>query len=391
MTALLDSAAPPAPRKLGLDVIRSAAILLVIAHHFRHLHGSPEWFDWFALRAYIGVDLFFVLSGWLIGGQLVREVRRTGTVALGRFWVRRWFRTIPAYLVVLAILLAQGRIPLADAPAMLVFAQNYVAPDSWLITWSLCIEEHFYLVLPLAFLVATRLSRRACWLLIVAALVLSPALRWMAHADMAAGTYREFLARFYSPTHLRLEGLVLGVAAAAVAAFHHARWEVLVRHRLALLALGVALVVGATWAPWVAGFTGAPEERMAFFPAVLGFVLVSTGTAAMLPLASRDAHASRWLAAPFVFVAEHAYALYLTHQQVGGEVNHLLRKTGAPFGVIFAVAVAASFGCAWLLRRFVEVPGLALRDRLLERLGRRAIGVAQSGSRPSRTYPVSSA
>jgi peptidoglycan/LPS O-acetylase OafA/YrhL len=136
-------------RAPGLDLLRVCAIGLVLLHHFRHLPGAPEGLRWFALRADVGVDLFFVLSGWLVGGQLWRERARTGGGRMWRFWRRRWWRTVPAYLAVLALLAVLGRVRGADVPAMLLFLQNHLAPHAWLTSWSLCIEEQFYLALPL--------------------------------------------------------------------------------------------------------------------------------------------------------------------------------------------------------------------------------------------------
>jgi peptidoglycan/LPS O-acetylase OafA/YrhL len=73
----------------------------VVLHHAR-IFGAPMWFRWIFMRGFFGVDFFFVLSGWLIGGQLFRSMR-AGELDLIRFWIRRWLRTLPTYYVMLAV------------------------------------------------------------------------------------------------------------------------------------------------------------------------------------------------------------------------------------------------------------------------------------------------
>ncbi|WP_242371188.1 acyltransferase family protein [Anaeromyxobacter sp. SG26] len=353
----------------GLDVVRAIAILLVMVHHFRHIPGAPEWLQWFALRGYIGVDLFFVLSGWLIGGQLFREVQRTGTVELRRFWVKRWFRTLPAYYVVLAVLVVSRRISLPELPAMVVFAQNYANPWGWVVTWSLCIEEHFYLALPLVALATLRAPMRAVWVIGGLALLLSPALRWASFGEMARGSYGDFVGNFYSPTHLRLDGLVFGVLLAAVRTFRPQTWTRATSRGGVLAVAGTVLVVASTFTPWATGSGVDGLDRMRFFAAVPGFFMVSLGVALMIPWASSAPVRHRWIALPAVFVAEHAYALYLTHEQVIGAVKRLVVR-GLPYAVApVAVAIGAVL-VAVALRQLVEKPGLKLRERMLVSRGR---------------------
>jgi peptidoglycan/LPS O-acetylase OafA/YrhL len=85
----------------GLDHLRALAILLVMTHHYRS--GMPAWLEPVRNIGWTGVDLFFVLSGYLIGYQLLKEVKNTNTISFKRFYTKRFFRIIPAYVVVLII------------------------------------------------------------------------------------------------------------------------------------------------------------------------------------------------------------------------------------------------------------------------------------------------
>jgi peptidoglycan/LPS O-acetylase OafA/YrhL len=136
-------------RNFNLDVLRGVAILLVVLHHL----GVPV----FRTGGWIGVDLFFVLSGFLISGLLFREWKETGTINIGRFYARRGFKIYPAFWALMAVTLAVNywtpgipSFPVTGRSIMaeLSFTQNYWRAI-WGQTWSLAVEEHFYLLLPL--------------------------------------------------------------------------------------------------------------------------------------------------------------------------------------------------------------------------------------------------
>src|SRR6478609_5083764 len=152
-------------RQPGLDLLRALAIIIVVVYHAAlfgfKLPGRVDRFGW------IGVDLFFVLSGYLIGGQLLAPLARDQSISLGRFFARRALRIMPAYFVVLAIyiFLPSWR----EYPDMypwwkfLVSVQNIGLHGGTAFShaWSLAVEDQFYLALPFILLFVNRWPRAA--------------------------------------------------------------------------------------------------------------------------------------------------------------------------------------------------------------------------------------
>ncbi len=152
-------------RVYGLDVFRSFAILFVlIGHSLEHSRISSQ-IQTFGHLGILGVELFFVLSGFLIGSMIMRLIdnrRFHSLVDISIFWKRRWLRTLPLYFVALLAFLRfdyHGRHELLEYPAYFVFMQNfaYRMPDFFELSWSLAIEEHFYLLFPIVFLLGKKL------------------------------------------------------------------------------------------------------------------------------------------------------------------------------------------------------------------------------------------
>src|SRR3954467_2052645 len=156
-------------RIVGLDLLRLLAVGLVLGRHLWDAppslpEGARAFFAAWQRGGWVGVDLFFVLSGFLVSGLLFTEFRAHGSISPLRFYARRAWKIYPPYLVMIAAttgaILAQGfvfeRIQLV---AEVLFFQNYVK-GLWNHTWSLAVEEHFYLLLPLVCLLVLHVRRR---------------------------------------------------------------------------------------------------------------------------------------------------------------------------------------------------------------------------------------
>lgn len=196
-----------------------------------------------------GVDLFFVLSGWLIGSLYWREYRFFGNVKLIRFWSRRWLRTVPPYWV--ALLLAWLAVFVERHEPFdwgyLAFIQNYYRQiPFFLVSWSLCIEEHFYLFLPLLLLFVTR-SKCSMAILFTALIVMAPVGRWWESFNVLNSDF----GFEKTATHLRMEGLVLGFGVAYLANFKPAVWHKIKKHSLWFSFISFMSFIICSWLGWV--------------------------------------------------------------------------------------------------------------------------------------------
>jgi len=198
-----------------LDFLRASAILAVLVYHVGQAWPIDRpWLDFYTNIGKLGVDLFFVLSGWLIGGLFWQERRKNGKVDLMRFWMRRWWRTIPPYAG--ALLLAWLAVWFFRHehfdPGYLLFIQNYYhAMPFFLVSWSLCIEEHFYLFIPLIFF----LIKDHPWVYLLTLLGLPLLFRYIEYTPESMG-----FGYLLTATHLHCDGLILGFAAAYTNIYH---------------------------------------------------------------------------------------------------------------------------------------------------------------------------
>jgi peptidoglycan/LPS O-acetylase OafA/YrhL len=344
-------------RNSSLDALRAAAVIMVVVHHAQMVMPLPQSWSSALRMGERGVDLFFVLSGYLVGGIALREFKARGGIDLLRFWRQRWFRTLPAYYVTLALYAAKELVPhrsagLDPVVAYLGFVQVYVIGplNDFAHSWSLCVEEHFYLALPLFLALCAR----------------SPMLRGpkvlalLAVVGLSLLLVREFV--YPNPyqhlSHWRTDGLLLGVLLAGAETWFGARaW---LTARIAWLRLLAVLATAA----WVGRetFHGPGWQTVA---ALASLAWVALGV-------TRDG----WLDAlgrrPIVaWTSRISYSLYLLHPLVGGGLDFLWysRTDRDPvLSSLYALSMMGlSFAAAHASYHLVEAPALRLRDRLAMR------------------------
>ena len=359
-------------RMHGLDLLRALAIVAVVVYHLQGVL-PPVLATVFGDLGWMGVDLFFALSGFLIGGQVLRPFARGERLRMGDFYARRAYRILPAYLVVLLLYrvwpMWREQPVLPAMGKMLTFTENlwmnFPAERAFSHAWSLCVEEHFYLVLPL--LVAWGMRRASLGKtvgMIVAVVVFGVAVRsWeLFHVVRAPGVADPaalFGTRIYYPTWSRLDGLVAGVAVALVQVFRPVWWASVGRRANAVFAVGLAVWGAAVWT-----FRG--QDAWMQLPAgvVFGFPVMAAGFGLMVAAAATGQGILRWRIPGVGMVAAMAFSLYLTHKEVAHVDRALLpwmegdrgwAAAAVYGGTCAAVGAALYFG--------VERPFLRLRDR----------------------------
>lgn len=295
-------------RHPGLDLMRSAAILLVMWEHVRFVAEAA----WPSRRFYLppdGVDVFFVLSGFLVGDIWIRSTQATGSIriAIYFFWLRRLWRIWPLYYFFL--LLNLGAVALGIQPGLVgrgvwtyfFFAQNLVKPVDLFFweSWSLCVEELFYFLLPLMFALTAFLKLRPHVMLGMTALILMM-LGWSYRILLPEGLDYDLWYRKMAPG--RLDAIGWGVLAAAVKGL--CRVKPTAVWRSSALALGI---IGALCARQ-SGMFAWPESwhwvAPGIAPAALALTLPAFYSVNRLPL---------WLTRAVGYVARWSYAAYLVH------------------------------------------------------------------------------
>lgn len=364
-------------RQHGLDTLRALAIVVVMVFHLQTY--LPEFLEPVGRVGWMGVDIFFVLSGFLIGSQLLKPYLRGQKLSLADFYRRRAFRILPAYLLMVLLYFtvpAWRESPGISPPWMfLTFTQNffidYSVHQAFSFAWSLCVEEHFYLVLPLLVLLLMKRPsfRRTVALLAAVALagmaargyVLFHILRPLSNTDDGFGL--AYLERIYYPTYMRLDGLLVGVSLALVKTFRPHWWA-------ALAARGHAATLGGTifvaTAIWLFRDRFSSVTGVAAWGTVIGFPILSIGFGLLLlSSVSRNGLLNRFRIPGAELVATLAFSLYLTHKEAVHLDRLLLPSlTAEPgFGSLCLYA-ATCLAVAATLYVCVERPFMLLRDRL---------------------------
>ena len=219
----------------GLDSLRAIAVVWTMLFHSFLVGGLGEDWQWLQQYGWMGVDLFFVLSGFLIGAQVLAPLARGERVGFGDFYLRRAFRILPAFWAVLAVYLlwpgfreAPGMEPWWKFAGFFVnLSIDYGNRAAFSHAWSLCVEEHFYLVFPLlAWLLAKRASAMGFVALAAAIVVGGIVLRsgtWL-HFDTLGSDRNWFVENIYYPTWNRLDGLLAGVILAVWKTYRPDSW-----------------------------------------------------------------------------------------------------------------------------------------------------------------------
>jgi peptidoglycan/LPS O-acetylase OafA/YrhL len=350
----------------GLDGLRAVSVLAVLAFHHYFIGGHEQGY---APGGFLGVEVFFVVSGYLITSLLLAERRERGSVSLKRFWMRRARRLLPALFVMLGVVVLYAILFLpdsinklkSDTIAALTYTSNW-----WLVIshqsyaseagrpallkhlWSLAIEEQFYLIWPPLLLLGLRRLRRKVLLRTMIGVALASSV-WM--AIVVNGSIN---AAYYS-TQTRLSGLLLGSAMAFYFAPYRIRGRAGPGARVVLDLAGVLGVLVLLWSFAHYTFPVLQTSDKSVFRG--GFVLVDLAT--LLVIASvvhpRSDTGPILGCRPLRWIGLRSYSLYLWHYPI-----FCVTRPGLDVPLhgwpLLVVRLVASFGAADLSYRYVETP-----------------------------------
>ncbi len=359
----------------GLDHLRAFAITIVFLFHYSNMFPHPEWMNGLFRFGWTGVGRFFVLRCYLIASQLFRYIAVGKKVSFKTFFLKRFFRIVPAYWVVVIIYFCfpfvREREALAPLWKYLSFTQNLGldlrTQGTFSHAWSLCIEEQFYLVFPvvLMLLIASRMFKKSAWLIVVIFLIGLIA-RYYSYSHFVAPYENDDYVRIYwyktiyYPTYCRLDGLLAGVSIAAMVQFRPALTRRITQYGNLLFLLSICILTGAYFLCL---------EQESFAASVWGFLLIAIGYGVMVVAAiSPSCFLYKFNSGITATIATLSYAVYLTHKIVVHLTQNQFERwsVGKDSNWMFFICIFTCLVSAFLLNRIVEKPFLKLRSILLK-------------------------
>ena len=343
---------PNSQRNLRLDFLRTIAFFLVFCTHAGYI-------SFLAKVGWIGVDLFFVLSGFLISGLLFTEIKAKGQVDWKRFLVRRGLKIYPPFYhytasaILLEFFLFDHSITRRELVCELLWVQNY----GWRFfghTWSLAVEEHFYLALPASLLFLIWLRRESAEPLRLLPLLIL----LLAGVILAGRTYTAYRGYWvYSHTHTRADSLAAGVALSWFWHFRHGSLQGFVSRFRWPIVFGILVLLCPAFLFQWDGFV---ISSYGFTMIYIGFTLLL----ALVLVLPAPGIVVRSVLTPVAGLGAYSYSLYLWHPIVLKAVGKLGLIEG---GWFFLISLIVNIFVGISMARLVEIPSLRLRDRLFPR------------------------
>lgn len=365
---------PPAvsDRIFGLDLMRASAIVMVLLAHGLWLFPESDRpiIQLLNLMGFFGVEMFFVLSGFLIGKILMRVFFQSdyGGKQVLHFLKRRWLRTLPSYYLILLVNIGIAAFigyRIDGVWRYFFFLQNFAWPlmPFFPESWSLSVEETAYLVLPLSLLLISRLpsERKSGGFLGLILLLLGVgiAAKCGYHLHHGATSMAVWNLSLRSVVVFRIDAIFTGVLFGWVAVNYPRAWHFF---RIPAAAVATVAVLFFVVGP---GGLGLLIDRYPFFWNVIYLPLVSFSFAMFLPFLSQWKQGPGLIGRTVTFVAIISYAMYLLHYSVVLQLlkHYVAPATPIPMLLVFAgVYLMVTVVLSYLLYRYYEKPMTDLRD-----------------------------
>ncbi len=354
-------------RVFGLDLMRAIAIITVMIGHCSMLYKANTDFPW--IKLIDGVELFFVLSGFLIGGILIRLLENNAIHSprdIYNFWIRRWFRTLPNYylILILNIIFVYFGLNNQDFASIdykfFFFIQNFYTGFTGFFweSWSLSVEEWFYFFFPIILVLIISglksvLSKKHLFLISVLVFLLVPLALRAYYASRYDMDYSSLHINIYKVVIYRLDSIALGLLAAYCYRWHIQLWH---RTRVVTFILGILICYFILYLQWL------PNDisTKVFKPIVQSF-----GCMLLLPLFSAMKKAPRYVTKVVTHISLISYSMYLVNLGLVAEVLSTHFPPITPLSAwmwfvfywLFVVLVST------LLFKYFERPMTRLRDK----------------------------
>ena len=353
-------------RVFGLDLLRALAIVLVVIGH------TNSWTEaYFDVNVPDGVTLFFVLSGYLVGTIIIREFQSSNSFrTLINFWQRRWLRTLPNYYLALLlniILIQLGWLKGVTniySSAYFVFMQNFHLPLDFMFweSWSLAVEEWFYLTLPFllfGLLKLLKLSFKNTILIVIMGFVICPLLYRILHfvPNISNVTWDIWIRKLVLT---RIDSIGFGVLAAYIHFYFPKQWK---KNTISLFFIGGSI--------YTLFYLFIPPKS-SYFMQTFYFSVISAAIALCIPYLSKI-NLDGGIQVPITFLSKISYSMYLIHIPVLQNFERLL-----PFNVMKDVLLfyplywVVIIICSYLLYRFFELPTTKLREKITSKLSEKS-------------------
>jgi peptidoglycan/LPS O-acetylase OafA/YrhL len=360
-------------RIYGLDILRALAVFSVVLVHSGNLLPEKEKAIISLLPFPDGVSVFFVLSGFLIGGILIKvlENEQASLNTLLNFWKRRWLRTLPVYFLILILLILLSLISVQgfsffNIVNYFIFCQNFNTPHPpfFIEAWSLSVEEWFYFLIPSIIFILVRIFRvkpeKAILSCIITIILATIIFRYYRYLTIPVTGEHIWGAVFRGQVVTRLDSLMFGVAGAYFSYYHPLNW---IKYKNQTFILGLTGVIIIYALPkWL--FTDS-----VFYYCNLSFTFTSVTVLLVLPFLSQLKSGKGCLYKTVTYTSLISYSLYLTHatfmmQWVITKISLLQSGSKLAISVRYALYWVLSVIIAILLYKFFEMPFMAIRDRM---------------------------
>jgi peptidoglycan/LPS O-acetylase OafA/YrhL len=361
---------------LALDHLRAFAILYVILFHYQFF-GHPAWVKAIAGFGWSGVDLFFVLSGFLISGQLFGTIAKGNQISLSEFFIKRFFRIIPPFLFVVILYASFPALRewghLSPIWRYLTFTLNFSLDlrkyGTFSHAWSLCVEEQFYFFLPLLFVLFSyfKMGSKASYLLIALFIGGFVIRLWswnhfiepVLSTDNYGAYWNEYI---YYPTYNRLDSLLVGVSIAGLYTFYPSVKAMVNRYCNPVLFSGIAL-----WAVSCVVCKGYSTYNTTMW----GFPLIALSYGLILAAVVCPASpVYRFKSYVTSQIATLSYSMYLTHKIVIHVVQNILQNLGIDknSNLTMLICLIGIIVGALFSRYLIEKPAMYARNIILQKL-----------------------